>query len=439
LWEILVRLSVGPCSSIEKEQPAMPPSNTLAVQQESIRQPIAATAVTTPSYNFSIGYLRAFITLLVVTHHAALAYIQFAPEPPSTLSGPNRIWQAFPVVDSQRSAALGLFTGFNDIFFMALMFFLSGLFVWRSLRRKHAASFLRERALRLGLPFAGASAIVAPLAYYPTYIQSRAGGGVAGYWHEWRALGTWPAGPAWFVWVLLAFDAIAAALFLLAPNWPAVMGRISSRASRRPAVFFAILFALSAVAYVPMAVAFNPFRWSVWGPFTFQTSRAVHYLIYFLLGTAIGAYGIERGLLAGDGKLARRWWLWCAAALFAFFIATGTGIATMTAHVGSRAWEVAAHSTFALSCAASSFAFLALFVRFARQRNRIFDSLSENAYGIYLVHYAFVSWMQLALLQTQLPAIAKACIVFASAVLLSWGTVALLRRVPLSLMFRRRA
>ena len=62
----------------------MPPSNTLSVQQESIRQPIAATAVTAPSYNFSIGYLRAFITLLVVAHHAALAYIQFAPEPPSS-------------------------------------------------------------------------------------------------------------------------------------------------------------------------------------------------------------------------------------------------------------------------------------------------------------------------------------------------------------------
>ena len=411
----------------------MAPSNALAVHQQSMRQQPEPTAVTALSYNVSIGYLRAFITLLVVAHHAALAYIQFAPEPPSTLSGPNRIWQAFPVVDSQRSPALGLFVGFNDIFFMALMFFISGLFVWRSLQRKRAASFLRDRALRLGLPFVAAAVIVAPLAYYPTYIQSRAGGGLAGYCHEWRTLGIWPAGPAWFVWVLLAFDVIAAVLFLLAPNWGTVAGRISSGANRRPVVFFAILFALSAVAYVPMAVAFNPFRWSAWGPFTFQTSRAIHYLIYFVLGTPIGAYGIEHGLLARDGKLARRWWLWCIGAIIAFFLATGTGIAAMTAHVGSRAWEIAADSMFALSCAASSFAFIALFVRFARQRNRILDSLNENAYGIYLVHYAFVSWMQLALLPTQLPAIAKACVVFVSAVLLSWGTVALLRRIPLGL------
>jgi len=51
-------------------------------------------------------------------------------------------------------------------------------------------------------------------------------------------------------------------------------------------------------------------------------------------------------------------------------------------------------------------AFLALFLRFAKPR-KIFDSLRENAYGIYLVHYAFVSWLQYALLKSQLSAIEK--------------------------------
>src|SRR5215467_13007348 len=43
---------------------------------------------------------------------------------------------------------------FNDTFFMALMFLLSGLFVWPSLERKGSARFLRDRTLRLGVPFA---------------------------------------------------------------------------------------------------------------------------------------------------------------------------------------------------------------------------------------------------------------------------------------------
>jgi len=59
-------------------------------------------------------------------------------------------------------------------------------------------------------------------------------------------------------------------------------------------------------------------------------------------------------------------------------------------------------------------AFLALFLRFAKPR-KIFDSLRENAYGIYLVHYAFVSWLQFALLGAAWPGFAKGCTVFVGA------------------------
>lgn len=111
----------------------------------------------------------------------------------------------------------------------------------------------------------------------------------------------------------------------------------------------------------------------------------------------------------------------------------------MTVHLGSRAWEIAGDSTFVLSSAASSFAFLALFVRFAGKSKRNLDSLHENAYGIYLVHYAFVSWAQLALLKLGLPAIMEAPMVFVSAGLLSWGTVALIRLIPLGRLASRGA
>ena len=37
------------------------------------------------NYNLAVGYLRAFITLLVLAHHAVLAYHPFAPPPPATL------------------------------------------------------------------------------------------------------------------------------------------------------------------------------------------------------------------------------------------------------------------------------------------------------------------------------------------------------------------
>jgi peptidoglycan/LPS O-acetylase OafA/YrhL len=381
-------------------------------------------------HNISIGYLRAFITLLVLEHHTALAYHPFAPAPPISLTAVPRIWQAFPVVDAQRSNLFALLVAFNDVFFMSLMFFLSGLFVWASLRRKGAVNFVRDRTVRLGVPFVASAALVAPLAYYPTYLQSLKVGGQPGFWHQWMSLGNWPSGPAWFVWVLLAFDVIAAALLIVFPRWGESLGRLASSADRRPVVFFLRLLLVSFVAYVPLAMLVNSFRWSAWGPFTFQTSRILHYFMYFLLGAGVGAYGLARGLLAREGKLAKRWWLWSILAIIAFLVAAGVGIAALTAHLGSRSWEFAGNTTWVVSCAASCFAFLALFTRFANRENRVFTSLTTNAYGMYLIHYAIVSWLQYALLPSALPAIAKAAIVLSGTILLSWGTTALLRRIP---------
>jgi peptidoglycan/LPS O-acetylase OafA/YrhL len=378
----------------------------------------------------AISYLRAFVTLLVVAHHAALAYHPFGPiAPPASLLAQPRWWQAFPILDTQRWTGFALLVSFNDIFFMALMFFLSGLFVWHSLERKGASQFLRDRALRLGLPFLVAAAVVAPLAYYPAYLET-GGSGIAGFWKQWSALGNWPAGPAWFVWVLLAFDVIAAGLLMFKSNWGTSIGRLSAGSDRHPIRFFGILVALSAAVYVPLAVIFNPFAWASFGPFFFQTSRILHYFVYFLVGAGVGAYGLNRGLLALDGKLARRWWLWCLRALFAFGLAAGLGLAAMTTHIGSRLWETMSDIGFVISCAASSFAYLALFVRFALKPRKVFDSLSNNAYGMYLVHYAFVSWLQYGLLKSALPAAAKGSLVFLATVVVSWVTVAALRRIP---------
>jgi hypothetical protein len=399
-------------------------------------QAVTTKAATTPrgQYDAAIGYLRAFVTLLVLAHHAVLAYHPFAPPPQASLSAQPRMWQAFPVVDSQRWSGFSMLVGFNDAFFMSLMFFLSGLFVWNSLQRKGAGTFVRDRLFRLGVPFLVAAALLAPLAYYPAYLQA-GGSGWLGFWKQWFSLGNWPAGPAWFIWVLLAFDCAAAGLFHLWPKFGDTLSRISASAARRPSAFFGKLLLLSAAAYIPMALMFTAYRWASFGPFTFQTGRIFHYLLYFLVGIGVGAYGVgahnaNRGLLARDGNLAKRWWLWLIGAPLAFGLAAVAFIVALAPHASPWPWEVFMDSTFVLSCATSSFAFLALFVRFVSQRGRIWDSLSSNAYGMYLTHYVVVSWLQYALLRSALPGIAKGSLVFLGTVALSWGATAALRRIP---------
>jgi hypothetical protein len=388
-------------------------------------------------YSYALGYLKAFVIALVVAHHASLAYHPLAPQPPASLLAQPRWWQAFPVVDSHRAAWVNMFATFNDIFFMALMFFVSGLFVWHSLTRKGTGSYLRDRLLRLGLPFIPVAFIVAPLSYYPTYLQMAHHSGFGDYVRQWISLGRWSAGPAWFLWVLLVFDLIAVLLFLAAPRWGESLGRLTAGANRRPALFFGGLVAVSFAAYALMTLAFGPFYWASWGPFTFQTNRILLYLVYFVAGIAVGAWGIERGLLSSEGKLARRWGLWVALTPFAF-LSYLTSVAIVFSRPIPSSWRLALLSApivsslllFALCCAASSFALMALFVRFARARSRMLDSLARNSFGIFLIHFAIVSWLGYALLGAPLPVLIKFLLVFAGSLGLSWMATALLRRIP---------
>jgi surface polysaccharide O-acyltransferase-like enzyme len=63
--------------------------------------------------------------------------------------------------------------------------------------------------------------------------------------------------------------------------------------------------------------------------------------------------------------------------------------------------------------------------------------LKDKAYGIYLIHYAFSIWLQYALLGLAMFAIIKAAIVFTGTLLMSWASVAALRRIPASAWINR--
>src|ERR1700675_4385560 len=96
---------------------------------------------------------RTFITLLVLLHHSVVNYRYFG-------SGDRMRWLGF-----------GLVVLFNDSFFMACMFFISGLFVRDSLARRGPANFLGNRAWRLGVPFLVSILVIMPIAYYPSFVR----------------------------------------------------------------------------------------------------------------------------------------------------------------------------------------------------------------------------------------------------------------------------
>jgi glucans biosynthesis protein C len=379
--------------------------------------------------SLAIDNLRAIVILLVLSFHSVLAYITFLPDRPFAFDEPPFLWRAFPIVDAQRWFGFDLFCAWQDVFLMSFFLLLSGLFTWPSLTRKGARAFLADRVFRLGLPFAAVVIFLVPLAHYPTYLQSATDPSLGDFWRHWRQLPFWPSGPMWFLWILLVGDVLAAGLYqVLAGHRDAVL-RLSNYARQHPASFLWGLVLASSVAYLPLALIFGPSDWAQRGPFSFQLSRPLHYALYFLAGVAIGACGIERGLLAPDGPLARSWRRWLAAAPLLFGLWAGATALTLPGPAPTGL-QILSGLSFALACFASCFAVLAVAVRLARIRSEVLDSLKANAFGMYLIHYPFVAWLQYALLPADLPALLKGTIVFGGTLALSWSMTALLRRAP---------
>jgi hypothetical protein len=380
--------------------------------------------------NIALSNLRAVVIVIVLAFHSMLAYLASLPAGAYRFDEAPYLWQAIPVVDSHRWFAFDLFCAWQDVSLMSLMFFLSGLFVPSSLARKGSVTFLSDRFFRIGLPLVAVVVLLMPLTYYPTYRLTAADPSVGAYWQHLTALPFWPCGPQWFLWQLLAFNVLAAGLNRFAPGWSESLGRLAASARTHPMRFFVALTAVSALAYVPLALIYSPWAWTSYGPFSFQLSRALHYLVYFFAGCAVGGFGLDRGLLASDGALARHWAGWLAASVAGFVLWALPTSLVVDGRQASLIVQAGAASGFVLACASGCLALLALCLRFAPERTRILDSLSVNAYNMYLLHYVFVVWLQYALLPVALFAAGKAAIVFSGTLALSWAAAVILGNMP---------
>jgi peptidoglycan/LPS O-acetylase OafA/YrhL len=400
--------------------------NPAGTRMTSISESVApAQARATPkagTRNAALDRARTFITMLVLIHHSVIAYTYFGHTDPQSFLGFDGV-----VI-------------FNDSFFMSAMFFLSGLFVWPSLRRKGTGWFLRDRWWRLGLPFIVCAVFLMPLAYYAVDLRLSGENSFTAFWWKTVTVGPWPSGPAWFVWVLLALDVLAALVFRAAPGCVDAIGRLSLASFTRPGLFFWALLIGSIIVYVPAVLYFGASRWFAMGPVAVQASRILLYLLYFFAGVGIGAVSFDKGLLAADGGLARRWPVWLAATIVTYGCIFGLIYIkhSVLPDVNHQPfwWELAYALAFVAYSAAQTFNILALFLRFDNHGSSILDPLRDSAYGIYLIHYVPVLWLQYALNDIslapvmQVSAILKAIIVFIVTLAISWAATASLRKLP---------
>jgi len=368
------------------------------------------------SRNFAIDRTRTFLTLIVLIHHAVIPYTYFGHTDP-------KFWIGFDTIVLA-----------TDSFFMAMFFFLSGLFVWPSLRHKSPRSFFADRLLRLGLPFVIAAFTIIPLAYYALELQEHAHTRFSAFWWKMITVGPWPSGPLWFLWVLLSFDLTASLLYRISPNLLDPINRLSLRGFDRPVHFFLAMVAVTMILYVPSRLYFGVNHWFEFGPFSVQASRVLLYAGYFFIGAGVGAANFDRGLLGADGQLAKSGWGWAIATFIAYCLLWGL-IIIKREILGNPDplphWYEASYAVvFAIFSAAMLFTILAYFLRFKTSGWSVLDLLQKDAYALFLVHYAFALWIQYWLFAVDVPAIIKVLIGFAFTLATSWALTAALRRIP---------
>jgi hypothetical protein len=377
-----------------------------------------------------LDYLRGFITVLVVAHHSSLAYTTFA-----AFNKQAYILSTHPVVDTARTLALDIFEDFNDVFFMSLMFLISGIFVLPALERKGSGNFLRDRFRRLFIPFVIGVTFLMPVAYLPAWHLAKQNWHPIAYLVDFFTVEAWPVGPPWFIWVLFAFNAILALTYPFLRPALTKGTRWLARFADRPARVWLGWLGFTVVIYVPLALLAGPDTWTGLGPFDFQVSRVLLYFGYFSLGVLIGGCGPGEGLLAQDAGFRRKAPIFVVSCALAYTLLKGIGAPLLQSldahHLTATNALLIYRSIWALSCTASSIALLSVFSRRARRPSPIWDSLSANAYGIYLVHYIFVVWIQWLLLPLVFPALAKFAITFICSLLLSWSLTAFARRSAL--------
>jgi peptidoglycan/LPS O-acetylase OafA/YrhL len=207
-----------------------------------------------------IDRLRIGLTCLVIFHHAAITY------------GASGSWFFRATADT--NVPLTFLAAVNQAFFMGLFFLVSGYLSPGSLDRKGPAAFLKDRAVRLGLPVLVFGFLLGPLT---VAIAQEPLAGILPRTVAEMAAGTFILGPLWFPAALLVFSFVQA-----------LLPRRTGAARPVPGFSSWLGLALLTGALALMIRQAVPVGATVLG---FQLGYFASYVVLFAIGVAAGRNG----------------------------------------------------------------------------------------------------------------------------------------------------
>ena len=267
-----------------------------------------------------IDQIKAVMIALVIAQHVLLAMLfpgaWFGIHIPSDGS-------AHPLFIGISSWSLYFF----NTFFMYMLFLISGYFVPRSVHKKGVTRYLKERLLRIGIPFAFGLLLINS----SSFLLGRLSPGSATADMPWRDLPFNQLGVMWFLVVLFAFD-------LLYCGWVQLRGdRFAINTSAPTPQLRSWLMSAVVLAIIEVVMATQTQFWAAvarWplGGLQIQGPHIFTYLFLFFLGCKASSH---RWLERLDAQLVVRWFR------FSFALALGLlGIYLALAFNGSLSNEI---------------------------------------------------------------------------------------------------
>jgi glucans biosynthesis protein C len=378
----------------------------------------SVTSITTahgpPARLFYLDKLRVLLISLIVLMHLAITY------------GAPGSWYVQEVNFDTIGVGLKIvYTTYNatvQAFALGFFFLLSGYFTAASLERKGTRRFIRDRVMRLGIPFIVYTAIINPIIIYLLYArQERFFPFLVSHFTNVN----FSAGPMWFVAALLLFTMVY--LFWYAAKGPSA-GNNGTESLPMPRIsrLFMLAFTTGLIAFAIRLVL--PVGWSM-PILNFQLAYFTQYIVMFALGTmAWRLKWFERASEYRPGV-----WFGLAALMlliqpFPFILGTGGGLDSI---LGGMSWQSMSYALWeSFVCLSMVIGLSALFSRRFNGAGGWFGALPPNAYAVYVIHPAVMIALTSAFTGLALPPLVKFAVMAPVVLAACFVTAVLLRTIP---------
>lgn len=372
---------------------------------------------------YFVDYLRAALVCLVILHHTAITY-----------GGSGSFYYTENATDPIASLLLSLFTNFNQAWFMGCFFLLSGYFSPSSFDRKGPLKFLKDRSIRLGIPFLIFYFVLNPITVFIAFShlpasQVTAAGFTFPLTIDWQSyLNSVGNGPLWFVELLFIFE-LGYIIWRIASRKSGTVEGVKGRpfpSYRKIAIFILVL---AASAYLLRIVV--PINAQVLGfPSLFDLPQ---YLSFFIIGT-VAARG--DWLMKMPSSMAKRLFVIAliASATLLVLAIIGTAVSSLgwgsLIGYGSLSSAIYAlwDSTFAVGM--SMFA-ISYFRSHFNSPGRLWKFSSQNFYAAYILQATVIVTIAAVVLSSlHVESLLKFGIASVIILPLTWGLAYLVRKIP---------